>query len=306
MAKFASIDVGSNTLLLLIVEDTSGKLVSVVDECAFGRLGQGLSASNRLHPDAIQRSLAITERFRALMDQHEIAGVRAVGTQALREAENRDEFVVSAEDMLGCPIEIIAGEREASLVAGAVANSFPALCQGEVLVVDVGGGSTEIIVIRGGELLSVQSLPIGAVRLSERHLRGDPPTAPQTQALFGEIGQVLSELDLPTQIPVIGTAGTATTIASIKLQLAEYRPDRIHGVEFGRAEVAATLARLLEQTLKEKRALRGLEPQRADVIAGGVAIYSRVLEHVQAPRFIVSDRGVRWGLAYEMAPQSSA
>ena len=301
MARYATIDIGSNTILLLVVDSSSGELHSVVDECEFGRLSQGLSAGKRLHPDSIARSLDIITRYARILDEHEVDGIACVGTQALREAENRQDFVGPAEKILGTSIEIIAGEREAELVSNAVIHSFPDLCAGEVVTVDVGGASTEFIVIRAGQVCQVKSLPIGAVRLSERHLRSDPPTADELSALSDAIDSALDELELPAHAPVIGTAGTATTVASIELELPSYQPQRIHGLELGPGQVHATLERLASLPLAEKKSLTGLEPQRADIIVGGIAIYSRVLERLGSSRFVVSDRGVRWGLAYELA-----
>ncbi len=301
MTTFASIDIGSNTLLLLIADDASGELVSVVDECEFGRLSQGMAHSTSLHPDAIQRSLAITKRFRATLDKHKPVRVGCVATQAIREADNRDEFVKPAEEILGTRIEVIAGQREADLVARAVISSFPALCSEEVVVVDVGGGSTEFIHIRGSELVFLKSLPIGAVRLRERYLHSDPPTQEETRSLLSAIDEELSTLELPEGVPVVGSAGTSTSIASLKLKLDRYEPERIHGFRLSSSEVANTLATLLEASLEKKKSMRGLEPQRADVIAAGVAIYSRVLEKTRSTEFTVCDRGVRWGLLYELA-----
>tara|TARA_R110002073_G_scaffold256849_4_gene419529 strand:- start:53456 stop:54364 length:909 start_codon:yes stop_codon:yes gene_type:complete len=301
VSKFASIDIGSNTLLLLITDDASGTLMPIVDECDFGRLGQGLAHSKTLHPDAIARSLEVVRRYRAIMDVHSLDGVACVGTQALREATNRDAFVGPAEEILGCPIEIIAGEREAQLVATAVITDFPKQCQGELLCVDVGGASTEFIRIRGGELVSVVSLPIGAVRLSETFLLSDPPTADETKNLYEAISAQLATLDLPSSAQLVGSAGTATSMASIALALAEYDPKQIHGYEMSRESVRSVAKNLLSSTVADKMQLVGLAPKRADVIAGGVAIYDQVVQVLGAQSMLVSDRGVRWGLAYELA-----
>lgn len=301
MAKYASIDIGSNTLLLLITDDASGTLTAIVDECDFGRLGQGLAHAKNLHPDAIARSLEVVRRYRTLMDEHELSGVACVGTQALREALNRDAFVGPAEEILGCPIEIIAGEREAELVATAVITDFPERCKSELLCVDVGGASTEFIRIRGGKRVSVVSLPIGAVRLSEAFLASDPPTEVETKNLYDAISTQLATLDLPANAQLVGSAGTATSIASIALALEHYDPEKIHGYEMSRADVAEVAQTLLRTTVADKKALAGLAPKRADVIAGGAAIYDRVMQVLGATTMVISDRGVRWGLAYELA-----
>lgn len=301
MAKYASIDIGSNTLLLLITDDRSGILEPIVDQCDFGRLGQGLAHSSNLHPDAVARSLDVVRRYRSIMDQHELSGVACVGTQALREAENRAEFVGPAEDILGCTVEIIAGEREARLVAIAVICDFPERCQSDLFCVDVGGASTEFIRIRAGELISVVSLPIGAVRLSEAHLTSDPPTKAQIENLYEAIRTQLDTLELPSGAQLVGSAGTATSIASIKLGLESYQPKRIHGQELSRHDVGSIADSLMAATIAEKTRLPGLEPKRADVIAGGVAIYNAVMQVSGAESLLISDRGVRWGLAYELA-----
>jgi exopolyphosphatase/guanosine-5'-triphosphate,3'-diphosphate pyrophosphatase len=223
----------------------------------------------------------------------------AVGTAALREAANAADFVGPAEEILGARIEVIAGEREAALVFRSVAEAFPELEQ--VVVCDVGGASTEIIVGRGGQVTSLVSVPIGAVRLSERHLAGDPPTAEQGRALIADIDGALAGFDLPHGAALVGTAGTATTLASVEQKLRVYQADKVQGFRISRAEIERQLARYLELTVAEKRRLPGLEPLRADVIAGGAAIYARLASRLEANELITSDRGVRWGVAHELA-----
>ncbi len=306
MSKFAAIDIGSNTLLLLIVDNASGELVSIVEECEFGRLGQGLANSTRLHPDAVTRSLDIVRVFRTILDEHELERVGCVATQALREAENRDEFIVPAEEILGCRIELIAGEREASLVSRAVFESFPSLCEGKTLTVDVGGASTEFVLSENHSVQWVRSIPIGAVKLTEAGLQSDPPTAAEVGRLNEAIDAAIGELPLPSDVQVIGSAGTATTIASIALELASYQPERIHGHNLSADSVREILESLLGQSVAERKAVIGLEERRADVIAAGIAIYSRVLARTGGNDFAISNRGLRWGLAYEVAEQNSA
>jgi exopolyphosphatase/guanosine-5'-triphosphate,3'-diphosphate pyrophosphatase len=302
--RLASVDIGSNTLLLLVVErGPDGRLVAVRDECRFGRLGQGLDRSGRLADEAVQRSLAICREYRAALDEAGASRVAAVGTQALREAANAGDFVGPAEAILGVPIEIIAGEREAELVFGSVVAAFPELAGGDLVVCDVGGASTEIIAGRDGRIASLVSVPIGAVRMSERHLTSDPPTAEQARALVADIDAQLAGLELPRGAALVGTAGTATTLASVEQKLRVYAADRVQGYRISRAEVERQLANFLELTVAEKRHLPGLEPQRADVIAGGVAIYARLLARLDASEIITSDRGVRWGLVEELAPR---
>jgi exopolyphosphatase/guanosine-5'-triphosphate,3'-diphosphate pyrophosphatase len=300
-APLAALDIGTNTLLLLVVERDGDDLRAVHEDCRFGRLGQGLDASGRLAGEAIARSLDIVRVYRAEMDRRGVARVAAVGTQALREAANAAAFLGPARDILGVDIEVISGDREAELVYSAAARAFPALAGADTIVADVGGGSTEVIVGRAGAVRWRRSLPIGSVRLAERHLHSDPPRADEARAMIDDIDRVLADLDLPSGAPVIGVAGTATTLAALEQHLLEYDPDRIQGMHLGLATIERQLARLLELTVSERRELRGLEPERADVIPAGAAIFARLLRRADSETLVVNDRGVRWGVAWELA-----
>lgn len=292
----AVIDIGTNTLLLLIVDDA---LQPIVDLCRFGRLGKGLDATGRLAGDAIANSLAICREYRQVMDQHGVARPIVIATQAMREAGNAADFVGPAERILNATIEVIGGQREATLAATAVARTFPELAASRYVVVDVGGGSTELITVDAGRVVSQVSVPIGAVRLTERHLRHDPPTAAEIAALDADIDHHLAALALPRAVSVIGTAGTATTLAAIKLGLARYDPAAVTGLRIAPGAVAELRARLLAATVAERKAITGLDPARADVIAAGAAIFARIIERIDAPVLITCDRGIRWGVAYE-------
>jgi exopolyphosphatase/guanosine-5'-triphosphate,3'-diphosphate pyrophosphatase len=292
----AVIDIGTNTLLLLIVDDA---MQPIVDLCRFGRLGKGLDATGRLAADAIATSLEICREYRRVMDQHGVARPIVIATQAAREAQNAAEFVGPAEQILNATIEVIAGRREAELAATAVARTFPDLAGVRYLVVDVGGGSTELITVDRGRVEAEVSVPIGAVRMTERHLKHDPPTAPEIAALDADIDHQLAQLALPRGVPVIGTAGTATTLAAVKLGLTRYDAAAVTGLRISPRGVADLLARLLAATVAERKAIAGIEPQRADVIAAGAAIFARIIQRIDAPVLITCDRGIRWGVAYE-------
>lgn len=298
----AVIDIGTNTLLLLVVDES---MTPLVDLCRFGRLGKGLDGSGRLTADAIARSLEICREYRTVLDQHGVATPTVIATQALREAGNSAEFVTPAEALLGAPIEIIAGIREAELAFTAVARTLPALAGKPYVVVDVGGGSTELITTDGARVVSAVSVPIGAVRLTERHLKHDPPTPDEVRAMTSDIDQQLARLELPGGVPVVGTAGTATTMAAIALGLERYDPDKVTGLRLAPMAIDQQLARLLTATVAQRKSMRGIEPQRADVIAGGIAIFSRIVQRIDAPCVITCDRGIRWGVAYERAARTS-
>lgn len=289
------IDIGTNTLLLLIVGPGQRRLV---DLCRFGRLGQGLDATGRLADDAIARSLDICRDYRAIMDQHDVGQRYVIATQALREAVNRDAFVGPAQQVLGAPIEIITGAREAELAHLAVARTFPDLV-GAYVVCDVGGGSSEFIVSEGARVVSARSLPIGAVRLAERHLKHDPPTPVEIDAMDADIAAHLATLELPTGVPLVGTAGTATTMAAITLALDTYDPDAVTGARLLPATVDTLRSTLLAASTAERRQIPGVEAQRADVIQAGVAIYAHAVARMRAPVMITCDRGIRWGVVFQ-------
>ncbi|MDB4957538.1 MAG: Ppx/GppA phosphatase [Myxococcales bacterium] len=299
----AVIDIGTNTLLLLIVDE---QIQPLVDLCRFGRLGKGLDASGKLAPESIAKSLDICREYRRVMDEHGVTRLSIIGTQALREATNAAEFVGPAERVLGGSIEIIAGMREAELAATAVARTLPDLATSRYVVVDVGGGSTELISVDGGRVLSAVSVPIGAVRLTERHLRHDPPSSDELASLEADIDRHLAPLDLPTGAPIVGTAGTATTMAAAKLSLARYDPNAVTGLRMSPTDIATQYARLASATVAARRDMPGITAERADVIAAGVAIYVRVMHRVSAPVFVACDRGIRWGVAYEQAAPNKA
>jgi len=292
----AVIDIGTNTLLLLIVDDA---LQPLVDLCRFGRLGKGLDATGRLADDAIANSLEICREYRRVMDQHGVARPIVIATQATREARNAADFVGPAEQILNATIEVIGGQREAELAATAVARTFPELAGSRYVVVDVGGGSTELITVDGGRVVAQVSVPIGSVRMTERHLQHDPPTATEVAGLDADIDHHLAVLTLPHAVSVIGTAGTATTLAAVKLGLAHYDAGAVTGLRITPGAVAELRARLLAATVAERKAIAGIEPARADVIAAGAAIFARIIERIDAPVLITCDRGIRWGAVYE-------
>jgi exopolyphosphatase / guanosine-5'-triphosphate,3'-diphosphate pyrophosphatase len=295
--RVAAIDIGTNTILLLVVDLPAGHVIE--DRCRIERLGRGVDASGALDEAAVARSLDALREYATALRAAGAERVGAVGTQALREAKNGAAFLRPAQEILGHAIEVVGGEREAHLAFRAVRRSFPDLP--DVVVCDVGGGSTELIVARGGSIESVASVKIGSVRLAERYLGADPPDATEAAAMIAAIDDVLAPLPLPAGLPLVATAGTATTLAAVSLGLAVYDAERVQGLRLPRSEVEKQVLRYLELPLAERRHIPGLDPRRADVIPAGAAIIVRVMERIGADQVMVSDRGIRWGLAYELA-----
>jgi exopolyphosphatase/guanosine-5'-triphosphate,3'-diphosphate pyrophosphatase len=291
------IDIGSNTLLLLIISPEGGTLE---DLCRFARLGEGLDATGKLKAEAIARGLDICREYREKLDLHGVGAPNIIATQALREATNAAAFIEPAQEILRGTVEVVTGKREAELAAAAVAKALPQLTGRPYVVADVGGGSTEVIVTDGRHVTSATSVPIGAVRMAERHLEHDPPLADEAMAMLDDIDRAIAKLELPSGVPVVGSAGTATTIAAVDLELLTYDADRVTGYALDPRVVERQLERMLKMTVAQRRGVTGMEPERADVICGGIAIYARLLYAVGASTFITCDRGIRWGVANEL------
>jgi exopolyphosphatase/guanosine-5'-triphosphate,3'-diphosphate pyrophosphatase len=274
---------------------------AVQEDADIVRLGEGLDRTGRLADAAIARALTTLARYVDRIAALGCERVLTVATEAVRKAENGRAFVDAADRILarvGGQLEVIDGEREARLCWRAVASSFPALA-GARTVLDIGGGSTELIV---GErdVEGVISLPIGSVRLTERLIAHDPPTAEEKTRLAAAIDEALGKAPAPRGT-LIGIAGTVTTLAAMAQQLEHYDGALVHGARLSRATVDDLVARLGSTSLADKRRTPGLDPKRADVIFAGAAILAQVMARAGAAECVVSDRGIRWGLIYEAA-----
>ena len=299
--RVAAIDCGTNTVLLLVADVGPDGVERVEDHAEIVRLGEGLDQTGALKPQAMLRARAAFERYVARIRELGCAQVLAVGTEALRKASNGHLFVNEVTALLGTvggTFRVIDGEREARLSWRAVRASFPAL-SGPRTVIDIGGGSTELLV--GEEPVEeVVSLPIGSVRLTERLLKHDPPTDEERAALVRTVDEALAGAPAPRG-EVVGIAGTVTTLAAMALGLDTYDPDRVHGSSLAYDALVNTPRTLGATALADRKRTPGLDPKRADVIYAGAVILERILARAGASRCLVSDRGIRWGLVYEAA-----
>jgi exopolyphosphatase/guanosine-5'-triphosphate,3'-diphosphate pyrophosphatase len=296
--RLATIDIGTNTTLLLVAEARGGE-VRVLDERAeITRLGRGIGADGGLGRPGIDRTLTVLTDYAALARVHG-AGIHAIGTEGLRRAPNARDFLEPAARILGAPVEVIDGDREAALSFLAAQRSFPDEARGTVVVIDIGGGSTEIIVARAGRVEFRRSLPLGSVRLTEKHVRNDPATPAELAAAVGEITRHLANVPFPPGPTLIGTAGTVTTLAAMALALTSYDPARVHGHRLTLPALERQIDRLRASTQVEREAMAGLEPKRADVILAGACILQQIALSARATEILVSDRGIRWGLLFE-------
>jgi len=281
--------------------------VPLVERATITRLGAGVDRTRRLAVDARARTLACLRDYATELRRAEVTALDVVGTSALRDAAGGEAFCAAAAEVLGVWPRVITGEEEARLTfAGSLLGLDVA---GDVLVVDVGGGSTEIISgthDRNETMVDFAiSLDIGSVRLFERHLHSDPPHAAEMAQARSAARAALAELTPPSaHRPLIGVAGTVTTLAAVAQRLEPYDGARVHGASLGRAEVTRLLGELAAMPLERRARVPGLEPARADVILTGGVVVEAVMEWAGAQRLLVSDRGVRWGLLAALRARS--
>jgi len=298
--RVATIDIGTNSVLLLVADVSSSMLAPRCDHATITRLGQDVDATGVLSDQAVARTLSCLDGYAAIIEDQGADRVAAVATSAMRDARGGTEFLDRAEQIVGVRPEVISGRREAELTFDGAVTGLP--LQGPVAVFDVGGGSTEVIVgTPGAPVASAVSLDVGAVRMTERHLSSDPPTAEHIAALRADLTSELSAAPPIADMPLVGVAGTVTTLAAIEARLTSYDARVVHGSKLSRPQLEALLRRLTSLDLSARKELKGLDPNRADVIVAGALIVDAICAHARADELIVSDRGVRYGLAHNLA-----
>ena len=298
-APVAAVDCGTNSTRLLVV-GSSGDVVA--REMRITRLGEAVDATRRLRPEAMERTFATLRAFRSIMDVHDVERARLVATSAVRDAENGDSFLRTAGEIIGAPAELLTGQEEGRLsYAGATAGLPEG--EGRIVVVDIGGGSTEIVTKSQDEVLSV-SLDIGCVRLTERFLRSDPPTAREmadaVAAIDAELARaalVIRELGaLCSTARLVGLAGTVSTLASLELGLADYDRDRIHHAVLSEETVVRWCDVLGAEPIKERERRRAIPAGRRDVIVGGALVLREVMGRFGLGECTVSEADILDGL----------
>lgn len=279
--RVAAIDCGTNSVRLLVAEaGDEGRLLDFDRRLILTRLGQGVDATGRFHPDALARTLDAFAQYADVIARLGVDRVRLVATSAARDASNRDEFFVGARERLGVDAEIISGDEEARLSFTGALTALPDVAA-PVLVIDIGGGSTELIVGSGGATPHIDhglSLDIGSVRVRERFLAGDPPATEQVNAASAYIDSLLdgSGVDFDSIATWIGVGGTATSLSALNQRLPAYDRTKVHGSSMSRVELHALTHDLLTSTVEQVKALPSMHPKRADVICAGALIAARI------------------------------
>jgi len=301
--RLAAIDVGTNTVLLLVAEERGGALVAVRERAEITRLGQGVDATGRLDPAAIARTVAVLADYAREARALGAAEIACVATSAARDASNGAEFFQAAKAAAGLEPEIIGGDEEARLVYASAWRDFGGAASGALAVLDVGGGSTEFTSGDGPAPAGRVSLQVGAVRLTERHVHSDPIAPADLAALVAGARAALAPVaGLAARARgarLVGIAGTVTTLAAVDQALPAYDAERVHGSTLTLARVDALTARLAALGVAARAALPGMEPKRADVILGGAVVVGEAMRLGGFDRLTVSDRGVRWGLLHD-------
>lgn len=306
--RSAFIDIGTNAILCLIADIRDTGRFRVLDDLAdIARLGQGVDHTGHISPEGEQRALEVLEYYRQHCQNLGVEEIVAVGTSALRDAANSSAVRARFRAKLGFDIRVISGSEEA-------AYSFLAVQRGltfgdqELMVIDIGGGSTEFI--RGNQLgvSRAVSIDIGSVRLTERFLHSDPVKTEEVAPMVAAIDQELARLPArgihaDTKLTLVGIAGTFTTLAAVYKHLKRYSHGDVHGSTLALNEVRRQSELFQKLTIKERKDIVGMDPKRADVIFAGACLIERIMKDFHADRVIVSDQGVRYGLLHESAEQ---
>jgi exopolyphosphatase / guanosine-5'-triphosphate,3'-diphosphate pyrophosphatase len=300
--RVAAIDCGTNSVRLLIAERDDGSLHDLTRTMRIVRLGEGVDRTGRLAAAALDRTAAALTEYRALIDAADVASVRMVATSAVRDAANRADFDDMVERVLGHRAEVVTGIEEAELSFTGACTGLVDTGTGAVVVADIGGGSTELVRgdARSGRVDGAVSLDVGSVRLTERHIRSDPPAPAELAAIAADVRRALDSAGSFGVEPgdrLVGVAGTVTTVAAVALGLPRYDSARIHGRTLSRGDIDRAERELVAMDRAQREARAVIHPGRVDVIAAGAVILATVMAHLEAQAVTVSEHDILDGIA---------
>ncbi|OGC78460.1 MAG: hypothetical protein A2Z27_03770 [candidate division Zixibacteria bacterium RBG_16_50_21] len=296
--RVAAIDIGTNSVLLTVAGSLPyQKLKAIYEAQTVTRLGRGTDRTNRISQQSMSRTLSAVKKFRNIALRHGAERIWAIGTSALREASNREQFISRVKKETGLTIEIVSGKTEAVLTfKGGLLNLE--VDSPKIALIDIGGGSTEVSLVINGRLRKSTSLNLGSVRLTEQFFPRDVIIDNRVERLndfLGDKWSKLSNWNFKNSI-LVGTAGTITTLASLDLKLKKYDSEKIHRHLLTRARIQQLYQKLSSMNLPLRKKLLKIEPKRADVIVAGCSILLSFMQFFKFERIVVSDRGLRWGL----------
>ena len=307
MTRVAAIDCGTNSIRLLIADVDGAGLRDVVRRMEVVRLGAGVDRTGRLSDEGLARTFAALDDYAAQIRVHGADRVRMVATSATRDAANREGFVAGVARRLGVPPEVVSGDEEAALsYAGATRElGTGSGLEPPYLVCDIGGGSTEFVLGDRGGVRGAVSVDVGCVRMTERHLVDDPPTAQQLAAARSDIAAAVGRADdavgFAAAATLVGLAGSVTTVVAIALGLGEYDAARIHHARVSAADVHAVTEGLLTMPRDERAALPVMHPGRVDVIGAGALVLDTIVRAGRFDAVVASEHDILDGIAYSAA-----
>ena len=295
MSRVAAVDLGTNSTRLVVADVDGDRLEELTRRLTITRLGEGVDRRRRLLPLPIARVRNCLSGYRQELEAFGAERTLCIATSSVRDAENGEAFLGEIEWSYGFTTRLLSGTEEAAMMIRGVTAGRPPL--DDVLVVDIGGGSTELVIAADGEVASATSLDIGCVRITERFLGSDPPSRPELAGASAYVRSLLPPLEAAA---AIGVAGTVTTLATIDLGDDEYDPERTHGHCLSLASVDEQLERLAAMTTEDRVAL-GIEPGRASVIVAGVIVLREVMTTYGLAEIEASERDVLHGAAFAAA-----
>ncbi|MFI7075981.1 exopolyphosphatase [Micromonospora sp. NPDC049903] len=309
----AAIDCGTNSIRLLVAdlpdpsEGPSAPLRDVSRRMEIVRLGQGVDATGRLAPEAIERTRVALADYAAEIEKSGVERVRMCATSASRDAENAADFRAMVQQTLGVAPEVVSGDEEARLSFTGAVRGLPSDARSPYLVVDIGGGSTEFVVgSRDGGVDAAISMDIGCVRMTERHLHGDPPGLDEIAAAQADIAvavdRALTVVPGREAATLVGLAGSVTTVVAIAEGLTGYDPTRIHHARVSYERVAQVTAELLAANREQRLAIPVMHPGRADVIGAGALVLRVIMERAGMDSVVASEHDILDGIAWSLAP----
>jgi exopolyphosphatase/guanosine-5'-triphosphate,3'-diphosphate pyrophosphatase len=307
MTRVAALDCGTNSLRLLVADVEESTLRDIVRRMEIVRLGEGVDRTGRLSDAALGRTFGVLDDYAAVIRSLDVESARMVATSATRDAANRDEFVDGVRARLGVEPEVITGEEEAALSFDGATRELHGASElaAPYLVVDIGGGSTEFALGDNAGLQSSQSVDVGCVRLTERHLRDDPPTAQQVAAAVADVEAAVDTVAEVVQIDaarsLVGLAGSVTTVVALALGLTQYDAGRIHHARVSAGQVAEITSQLLAATRAERAAMPVMHPGRVDVIGAGALVLDTIMRRCGFDEVIASEHDILDGIAFSLA-----
>jgi exopolyphosphatase/guanosine-5'-triphosphate,3'-diphosphate pyrophosphatase len=299
----AVIDVGTNSARLLVADVAGGRVSPVERRSTVTRLGRGVDLSSRLSAEAIEDACEAIGEYMGVLEGLGAEGVEAIATSAVRDAENGSAFVAELRERFALSARVLDGEEEARLTyLGATSARPPAV---PTLVVDIGGGSTELVVGTGAEISFHASLQAGVVRHSERHIASDPPTAVELESLAGDVrGSIEAALGAGAEAGAgIAVAGTPTSLAAVEMELEPYDPAEVHGHVLSLPSIQRMLSQLASAPLSERVEITGLHPDRAPTIVAGVVILVETMRAFGLEQIEVSEHDILFGTAIAAASE---